>query len=284
MIKKELMGKHSVSCVIPAYNEERFLPYVLEAINDYPGFCEIIVMDNCSTDRTAEVASRYSNVTVVTNEVNLGKSGSVRKGINLAKGDVVVLLDADLRNLQHRHIDKMVVKVVDEGYDLVLSDRAGDRMSRIYGWTDCTRFMSGEKVFYKKDFLSIDFTGFDGYLFDIKLNMYFMDNEKRCYNYYFDDLFCATKGDKDGYWQGLKNYYKVSVAIIKAAGAKNYLKQFYFFETNRLPHLSSRLRDNRWRYVIIPAIHVACFVGAVLTTAKLNITRASSKIEQRTFS
>jgi peptidoglycan/xylan/chitin deacetylase (PgdA/CDA1 family)/GT2 family glycosyltransferase len=85
----------TVSVVIPARNEEELLPNCLDALmaQDYAGPLEIIVVDNGSTDRTAEVARRF-DVDVVS-EPRHGYVYALAHGFSLAIGAVVTTTDAD---------------------------------------------------------------------------------------------------------------------------------------------------------------------------------------------
>lgn len=86
-----------VSFVIPAYNEEDYIGRCLDAvfgnINDRKDI-EVIVVDNNSTDRTAEVAARYKGVRLL-HEMRRGANAARRRGFDEAKGDLVALPDAD---------------------------------------------------------------------------------------------------------------------------------------------------------------------------------------------
>lgn len=83
-----------ITVVIPCLNEEHGLPRVLRAIP--PEVFEILVLDNCSTDRTVDVATNGDpRVRVVRHEKNLGYGGSYLRGLPMVGGEVVVTSDGD---------------------------------------------------------------------------------------------------------------------------------------------------------------------------------------------
>lgn len=84
-----------ISIIIPAYNEERYLARCLDSVAlqaEHP--FEVLVIDNNSTDRTAEIAGRYSFVKVVT-EKKQGRVYARNAGFEAAGGDVLARIDAD---------------------------------------------------------------------------------------------------------------------------------------------------------------------------------------------
>lgn len=99
------MHRRRCSFVIPAYNEERRLPATLAAIAELAdsslGKCEIIVVDDGSTDATVEVARAFRAPLCLLRVLSVphrGKGFAIRRGAFLAHGEIVVLCDADLHD------------------------------------------------------------------------------------------------------------------------------------------------------------------------------------------
>jgi len=121
-----------LSIVIPSFNEELRLPSTLEKIAQYirenrPN-SEVIVVDDGSTDKTAEVAEswrgRIPRLRVISNGRNRGKGYSVRHGSLESAGDVVLFTDADL-SAPIDEAEKLLTPL--KTYDLAIGSRAVDR-------------------------------------------------------------------------------------------------------------------------------------------------------------
>jgi glycosyltransferase involved in cell wall biosynthesis len=85
----------TTTIVIPAYNEEEGLPVVLESLfRSVDGQCEVLVIDDGSSDATSRVASRY-RCGIVRHVRNRGKGEAMKTGLRYAHGESVIFIDAD---------------------------------------------------------------------------------------------------------------------------------------------------------------------------------------------
>jgi dolichol-phosphate mannosyltransferase len=121
------MSTHTLSIVVPAYNEERFIGSLLQQIHDVDlrplGVSkQVIVVDDRSADRTAEIAAGFPGVTLKQLERNSGKGRAVRAGMELATGDLLIIQDADLE-YDPRDYVPMVQALLERRGDVVYGSR-----------------------------------------------------------------------------------------------------------------------------------------------------------------
>jgi cellulose synthase/poly-beta-1,6-N-acetylglucosamine synthase-like glycosyltransferase len=85
-----------MSIIIPAYNEEKVIGLTIEALihAEYPDK-EIIIVDDGSIDNTLEIAKRYKHQAKVLHKENGGKASALNYGLTFAKGEIIVIVDAD---------------------------------------------------------------------------------------------------------------------------------------------------------------------------------------------
>ncbi|GAB7386178.1 glycosyltransferase family 2 protein [Bacillaceae bacterium] len=108
-----------VSVIIPAFNEEAYLEETLTALRPLGFVHELIVVDDGSSDRTAEIASRYAD-RVIRHEKNKGKGAALQTGWQQARGDVFLFLDADLGKTV-RHSESLLEPIVTEAADMAVA-------------------------------------------------------------------------------------------------------------------------------------------------------------------
>lgn len=118
-----------LSIIIPAYNEENTISEILARVNDVDlGDIqkEIIIVDDGSRDRTLALAKEFSKnhklATVIEHKKNKGKGAAVATGIKNAKGDILIIQDADLE-YNPQDIPRLIQPIVSKRFRVVYGTR-----------------------------------------------------------------------------------------------------------------------------------------------------------------
>ena len=99
----------NVSLVIPSYNAASTIGVLLESIRNLdPSPLEVIVVDDCSTDNTVEIASGFEGVTCLSTPMNRGPSAARNLGARTACGELLLFIDSDCVMLATDWIDRHV--------------------------------------------------------------------------------------------------------------------------------------------------------------------------------
>lgn len=128
-----------VSIIIPCFNEIKTIEQIILAVKGSSlEEKEIIVVDDCSTDGTRELLQgglAGMVDTVIYNEKNGGKGLSLRRGFEVASGDVIIVQDADLEYDPKEHI-KLVEPILQNHADVVYGSRfiSGEVRRVLYFW------------------------------------------------------------------------------------------------------------------------------------------------------
>jgi glycosyltransferase involved in cell wall biosynthesis len=130
-----------LSVIIPVYNERDTIRDLLQRVAAVPVAKELIIVDDCSNDGTADVLSQlagageYPNAAFFRHEVNRGKGAAIRTGIAQVRGDMVVIQDADLEYDPDEY-PKLIKPILDGRADAVFGSRfvGGEEHRVLYFW------------------------------------------------------------------------------------------------------------------------------------------------------
>ncbi len=116
------MSKKLISVVIPTLNEEgnigEAIKEVKKELEKYGYRYEIIVVDGHSTDKTVEIAKSLGAKILYD---SVGKGSALRKGMEKAKGDIIISMDADLSNKPNEL--RLLISGIEIGYDICMGSR-----------------------------------------------------------------------------------------------------------------------------------------------------------------
>lgn len=118
------MTLQKLSIIVPAYNEEKNLLFTIQAIMQWPYDKEIIIIDDGSKDDTAEIIKSLQKQSETVKGVflskNEGKGHALLKGVSLATGDILLFLDADLRQTANKAI-QLIDPILEDKADMTIA-------------------------------------------------------------------------------------------------------------------------------------------------------------------
>lgn len=120
------MTQSPLSVVVPAYNEEATLHEIVARLLVLPEVCQIVIVNDCSTDRTGEIADvlakLHPKITVARHAANKGKTEALKTGFALTTGEIVIVQDADLE-YDPAEICEVIAPIIEGDADVVYGSR-----------------------------------------------------------------------------------------------------------------------------------------------------------------
>jgi glycosyltransferase involved in cell wall biosynthesis len=179
--------------VIPAYNEAETVGGVVDVARQAERVAEVIVVDNASTDATAEAARGAGARVVACDEP--GKGQAMAAGVAATDAEVIVFLDADLVGLLPSHVDRLAATVLDgrAGMACGLFDR-GPVLNPVF--LHGLPILTGQRALGRELFERLHDTHQRGYKVEAALNSLAAELELRVESFVCDGLWHRTKEEK----------------------------------------------------------------------------------------
>jgi len=143
-----------VSAIICAYNEEKTIKDVIISVSKSRIIDEIIVVNDGSVDNTQKIIKELKKEIEIRDihfEENKGKGFAMAAGVEQAKFDIMLFIDADLSNIVSEHVNQLINPLLNEEADMVLGQATETLIN--YSINPFKSF-SGERALLKEDLKS----------------------------------------------------------------------------------------------------------------------------------
>ncbi|MFW6021942.1 MAG: glycosyltransferase family 2 protein [Halanaerobiaceae bacterium] len=224
-----MIGNDTISLIIPAFNEEKHLERTLKSLS-FDWIDELIIVNDGSTDRTPNIARKYSRDVIDLPE-NMGKGEAVSAGVQKCKGSIIVIIDADLGE-SVMEIKKLVDPLINDNYKAVVAvlPIKGGGLGIVRGLANMgMKVLTGKKMraplsgqrAFRREIINNILPLQSGFGLEIGINRAFIDN-----NIDFCEVDCnfhhrITGQDISGYRHRIKQFKEILKAIIKMKRHKN---------------------------------------------------------------
>lgn len=191
-----------VSCIIPAYNEANRIAEVLRVVSTHALIDEVIVVDDGSTDGTKQIVAVFKHVRLVVHTENRGKSAAAHTGISAARGEFILLIDADLAGLTAENVTSLLIPVLDGHAETSMSLKGNDpKLRHIIGLS----YLSGDRAFPRKTIEDVlgNIASLPSYGLEVFLNMLAIRHRSRIAVVRWPNVKNTDKREKFGFWKGL---------------------------------------------------------------------------------
>lgn len=204
-----------VSVIVPAYNEADRIGSVLEAINNAEKIDNIIVVDDGSTDRTAErVRESGIDLELIRLDENTGKANALSRGIEAAPDRTIMFLDADLIGLEAKHVDDMIRTYQEEDMDMVIGVFHKGRLN-----TDLSQkispHLSGQRILSVDTWNKLDKSKAEEFGVEMALTKLSLAENLSTKKVKLTGVTHVMKEEKRGFAEGIKSRLKMYMNIIK---------------------------------------------------------------------
>ncbi|NIY71002.1 glycosyltransferase family 2 protein [Marivivens donghaensis] len=222
-----------ISCIIPAYNEEARIGHVLDTVVGHPLVDEVIVVDDGSSDGTADVVAGREGVTFIKMERNRGKTWAVTEGIEAAKGSHLLLVDADLLGLEAWHLTALISPIVYDQADVSISLRKN--APKIWHRIGID-YISGERVIERELLASkiAELRKLPKFGLEVFMNRLLMDRDARIAVVQWPEVVSPFKNAKVGWMRGLTADVKMITDMCRSVPPWGLASQIYKMRRQRV--------------------------------------------------
>ena len=223
-----------ISCIVCALDEGPRIGAVLEVATRHRLVTEVIVVDDGSTDDTAQVVARFPSVRLISHAANQGKSKAVATGVAAARHELLMLLDADLKGLRDDDLTALVAPVLEGRAAVSMSLRKNSLA--IFRWVGMD-FVSGERVVDKALLADVldDIHALPRFGIEVFMNKRIIAARLPVAIAHWRAVTQARKTEKLGWWRGVRAEWRMVFDLLDAVYPLELLTQTLHLALLRTP-------------------------------------------------
>lgn len=210
------LTKEKIAAIVPALNEEATVGQVLKVLLSSKDLDEVILVDDGSSDKTAEIAKNLgAKIVSLTKIGGSGKGNAMKQGAKLTDAGIIIFFDADLVGLSEKHISLLIEPMLKENIEMCVGVR--DRWGGLPGLIakiDPLMAIGGERAIKKSLFEKIPDKFFKEFAIETGLNHYCLSKNIPIKYVILENLQVITKERKLGIFKGFISRLKMITQIV----------------------------------------------------------------------
>jgi hypothetical protein len=206
-----------VSAIVCACNEQDTIKPILDVLIQHPKVDELIVIDDGSTDKTWTIISQiaHDKLKAIRHPTNQGKGAAVASGVRAAQGDVLLLIDADLKKFHPAHVDLLLIPLEIDPTSMTIGIREIHLPSeKPLGWL--LKSFGGERALAKSQIMPLlKRIEKSGYGVEAILNLHFIRKRQKINYVPLPKLIHLLKEEKHPLYKFVAEYLSEGADIVK---------------------------------------------------------------------
>jgi len=217
----------SFAAIIPIYNEEERLKKVLAEVQKIRELSQVVCVNDGSTDHSSQILKQnFPQFRLVNCRKNRGKAAAIARGLAYVKEDYVLLLDADLQNLQASQIRRAVRLVKQTQLDMLILRRVSSILLTKLICGDL--LLTGERILKKAVLAAALKLPVSGFQIEMAINHYCLTAAKKIAWFAYDAR-STFKVQKRGFFSGLLMELQMTSSLLRYRGVGYYFWQLFRF-------------------------------------------------------
>lgn len=229
-----MIDNYKVSAVISVYSEESTVGGVVSTVLSCDSVDEVIAVNDGSKDMTKiklEAFLTHQKFKYIEFEKNMGKSYAMMAGVDMATGEIIVFIDADLSGLNVTHVDQIIYSLIIKKAGMIIGQPTENRLDEKL---NPFQMLSGERALFKKDIQQIvEDLRTAKYGIETLLNIYYKSSGMSIEVIYLWNVCHHIKLRKEGFNAWIKNYSMEAKDIVSTVIVHHLLIRSAFIQIIR---------------------------------------------------